>query len=113
MRGEGFRGCCTQKAAFVPAIIVTLVKMSWFQLGQIFLHFIVSDIMLFWLEEKNSVHNTSMFLVVAEERGTAHFSFSATYTILPARGLIEHNEPERARNMTADLSWPRQYSIPL
>jgi len=41
-----------------------------------------------------------------------HFSFSASHTILPVRGLRGHKKLGEDRTRTADLSWSKGYSVP-
>ena len=65
---------------------------------------------MFWLWEKNNVDNTVMFSVLlstaAQSQGC--FSFSASHA---SKGPGKHKGAGGDTTSTADLRWPKGYSI--
>ena len=98
----------------IQSILFILMVVSWFQLGQ-FIFYIVSGMMLcFGFRRKTMLITHQYFscclVMLYRARDISVFQLPA----LPChqREMGDHNELRGDRTRTADLNWPKGYSIP-
>lgn len=95
-----FRYLCT-----LISLSSMLYSLSWFQLGHSqFFFFIVSGMIMFWLQEKNNIDNTLMFLVVPNQfctdtRTSQFFIWPHWWGVLCSD--VESSKQERHRSVGA------------